>query len=593
MATFELEDIRGAIALDVSKYKQGLREATSGAEHFTRSAEKSFSGLGSSIGNVLGGATLKIGEWATAAAGLGVAAVVGLGTWAVKLAADAEQARVSFTTMLGSVEKAKALMGEIQGFAAATPFETTELVNATKKLLAFGTAQEQIIPTMRVLGDVSAGLGIPLNELADLYGKARVQGTLMAEDINQLVGRGIPVIQEFAKQMGVSQSQVKELASQGKIGFNNLQEALVSMTGQGGRFAGMMEAQSVTVSGLFSTLKDAVSQNLQRIGESITENFNLRGAISSISEAITIVANFAIPQIDKLLARIGDAGTIGQRAGELLGGAMGTASKGIGYALDVMELFKGSWYALAGVAEVAISGVMAPLTLLIQGIEWTIEKLGGARSEFSKKTFEAMQEGIAHLANEHFAKAGESYKAFWDGQHAKAAGRFFDDMQRQAQMVAASVRSATPQGSDGAGKPAIAGLKIEIPKGPQVDKEVEALKKSLENPIEKFDREMARLKGLRATGRIDDALFQRGADAAKDDLRKFQNHLNGDGSSGGGSGSRGAQFADALRPGSADAVRAQFANQKEDVIGEKQLAKLAEIARTNKEVRDRLNFKAI
>jgi tape measure domain-containing protein len=118
---------------------------------------------------------------------------------------------------------------------------------------------------------VSAGVQAPVNEIAELYGKARVQGRLFAEDINQLTGRGIPIIGELAKQFGVSDSQVKKLVETGQVGFPAIEQAFINMTSQGGKFAGMMEAQSKTTSGLFSTLKDTINEVFLTLGTPIND----------------------------------------------------------------------------------------------------------------------------------------------------------------------------------------------------------------------------------------------------------------------------------------------------------------------------------
>jgi tape measure domain-containing protein len=111
------------------------------------------------------------------------------------------------------------------------------------------------------------GAGAPIGEIAELFGKAKVQGTLFAEDINQLVGRGIPVIQEFAKQLGVSEGEVKKLASSGKITFSNLNQAFIDLSSEGGAFFNMMQEQSQTTIGKFSTLKDNILAAALPIGE--------------------------------------------------------------------------------------------------------------------------------------------------------------------------------------------------------------------------------------------------------------------------------------------------------------------------------------
>ena len=109
--------------------------------------------------------------------------------------------------------------------AAKTPFEFPELANATKRLVAYGLAETKVVDTMRRLGDVSAGLGIPMGELADVYGKIKTQGRVFMEDINQLSGRGIPIYKALASTLGVSEDKIRGMVSEGKIGFPEIETA--------------------------------------------------------------------------------------------------------------------------------------------------------------------------------------------------------------------------------------------------------------------------------------------------------------------------------------------------------------------------------
>lgn len=205
----------------------------------------------------------------------------------VRVRGEFQQLEVAFNTMLGSKEKADKLMAEVTQFAATTPFELSEVAGATRSLLAFGISADKIKPTLKALGDVSAGVGAPIKEIADLYGKARVQGRLFAEDINQLTGRGIPIIQELAKQFGVADDQVKGLVESGKVGFPQIEQAFKDLTAAGSLFGGLMEAQSKTLTGQLSNLSDAWSQMLNNIGKSNEGIFS--GAISA---AISLVENY-------------------------------------------------------------------------------------------------------------------------------------------------------------------------------------------------------------------------------------------------------------------------------------------------------------
>lgn len=231
-----------------------------------------------------------------------------IGKNSIKAAADFETLEVSFGTMLKSMDKGRALMKDLQKYNLDTPFQSAEVNNAAKSLLAFGFAQNKIIPQLKMIGDLSAGVGIPIKELADIYGKARVQGRLFAEDINQLTGRGIPIIAEFAKQFGVSEQAIKKMTEDGKISFANLEKAFESMTQKGGQFYNMTANQSKTLAGIYSNFQDSVSQNLKVVGDSIVKNLDLKTVVPQMSKMLGDLAkSFSelSPQAQKAIVVIG------------------------------------------------------------------------------------------------------------------------------------------------------------------------------------------------------------------------------------------------------------------------------------------------
>ena len=227
----------------------------------------------------------------SAAAGISFGAAISEG---IRLNAEYERVRTSLGVILKDVEKADKLLARLNQFAAETPFGTEQINQAATALLAFGESEATVIDRLREIGTISAATGKDFNELTVIYGKARVAGVLYAEDINQLVEAGVPIIQEFAKQMNVSESQVKKLASEGKIGFNQLQTAFSNLTSEGGRFAGLLEAQGQTISGLASTLRDNFSQALRNafsgiipiVRELLGILNNLLGATKTQSQAL-------------------------------------------------------------------------------------------------------------------------------------------------------------------------------------------------------------------------------------------------------------------------------------------------------------------
>lgn len=185
-----------------------------------------------------------------------------------------QQLEIAFETMLGSKSQADALMAQLIDTAATTPFEMKEIAESSKMLLAYGMAADEVNGTLIRLGDIAAGLSIPIKDLAFLYGTTMVQGRLYTQDLNQFLGRGIPLADELAKQFGKNKSEVKKLVEEGKIGFPEVQKAIEALTNEGSKFGGLMEAQSKTIKGQKSNIEDAWEQMINEIGRSQEENIS-------------------------------------------------------------------------------------------------------------------------------------------------------------------------------------------------------------------------------------------------------------------------------------------------------------------------------
>lgn len=195
-----------------------------------------------------------------------------------------QQLEIAFNTMLGSKSKADALMGQLIDTAATTPFEMKDIAESSKMLLAYGMAADDVNGTLIRLGDIAAGLSIPIKDLAFLYGTTMVQGRLYTQDLNQFLGRGIPLADELAKQFGKNKSEVKKLVEEGKIGFPEVQKAIEALTGEGSKFGGLMEAQSKTITGQLSNIEDAWEQMMNEIGRS--QEGNISGALDITGKLI-------------------------------------------------------------------------------------------------------------------------------------------------------------------------------------------------------------------------------------------------------------------------------------------------------------------
>lgn len=205
----------------------------------------------------------------------------------VRVRGEFQQLEISFNTMLGSKAKADKLMADVTKFAAQTPYGLSETANASKILIAYGADVETVIDRLRKLGDIAAGVGAPLGELTKVYGQVMVNGRMETERLNQFLDRGVPMISELAKVLGVADSQVKKMVEEGKVGFPQLEQAIDNLTKKGAMFGGLMAEQSKSLVGLQSQLGDAVDAMLNDLGKS-SEGI----ATTLFQSAITAVENY-------------------------------------------------------------------------------------------------------------------------------------------------------------------------------------------------------------------------------------------------------------------------------------------------------------
>lgn len=273
---FRLQAETGKLRKDLDDVKKQL----AGINQNTEQVDKSFNGLAGTIrkvGVALGG--LAVGR-----------ELLQFGNSAIQAAADFEALEISFTTFLGSAEEAQKVLADLEEFSVSTPFTPEQVQTAGKALLAFGVEVENLETSLSRIGDLSAGTGKDFNELAVIFGKAKVQGTLFAEDINQLTEAGIPVIQEFAKQFGVTEGEVKKLGSEGKITFANLEQAFGDLTGEGGKFFNLTQNLSESTAGRISTLQGEFGKLKREIGEALLPIFET--LVNAARSLINTFSNF-------------------------------------------------------------------------------------------------------------------------------------------------------------------------------------------------------------------------------------------------------------------------------------------------------------
>lgn len=250
----------GAAAIDVRLNDLQYRNSLNRLESSTQSALGRIANQFTYLGKVL---SVSVTTPLAALAGVGIRSAMQLETFAATL-----------RVLIGDADRANAVFEELYQFSAETPFDWRTLTEGTRVLTAFGVQAEHIVPTLARLGDISAGLQTPLNEMAEIYGRVLVTGRLSMQEINSLAQRGVPIFTELADQLGVTAEEVREMASNGVLGFSNLQNVIMSLTSEGGKFFGMMDEQTLTVAGRLNRLKDTFEMVTDTVGERLIPTFD-------------------------------------------------------------------------------------------------------------------------------------------------------------------------------------------------------------------------------------------------------------------------------------------------------------------------------
>ena len=330
------DELRVVVEAEVERALQNFEKLNKGVEK----SEKKTTNLSKALDKIAKPAMIV----STALATSGVAAV--------KFAGELEQTQLALEVLLKDAEKATAIKDEWVQLAASTPFSSADIDAAGKKLLAFNIESEKVTDTLRRIGDISAATGSSISEIADIYGKAAVQGRLFAEDINQFQGRGIPVVQALAKVLNVAETEIRGMVTEGKIGFPELEKAFQFMTNEGGQFSGMMEKLSESTLGKFSTTMD-----------------NAKLALASFGEVMQPTANALLDFANDFFEGI-------QNMDE------GTKAFVVGFS-SIVAISGPTILALKGI-KVALAGLAAnPVVLAIAGVTAGVATLGGAIAALS------------------------------------------------------------------------------------------------------------------------------------------------------------------------------------------------------------------
>lgn len=343
--------------------------------------------------------------------------IVAMGAAALKAAADYEQLEVSFQTLLKSAEKGSKFFKDLKDFAAKTPFEMKEVAAAAKVMLGYGFSADETNKQLQILGDVAAATGGDIEGLSVIMGQGAALGKFMTVDLKQLAMRGIPILDALATQLGVTASEVMEMASTSQISYPMVAKAIEDMSKKGGPYFNAMQNQSKTLGGLFSTLKDTATQAFAGIGMSIKETFQLDKVIVQFTDKIQGLTRWFENLTDGQRKAIVIAAGVAAAIGPLLIG-FATMTKVVATAvIGFKALLSGLMFFTSPVGLV-VAGIAAIAAALIYGYQKSekfrgvIHALGQGMLEIVKIFGEAVSaffRGFDELKKGNFGKAGEAF----------------------------------------------------------------------------------------------------------------------------------------------------------------------------------------
>jgi tape measure domain-containing protein len=300
----------------------------------------------------------KITSLATKAAGVLGAAALGnklmdFAKSGVEFNRQMENYSAAFTSLLGSTEATQSMLGELQSFAASTPFELTGLADAAKTMLSFGIATDEILPSLRMLGDISGGNQQKLQSLALVMGQISSAGKMTGQDLMQMINAGFNPLNQMVNTTGKSMSELKQEMSDGNISFQMVTEAMKSATQQGGLFFNSMTLASKTLDGQLSTMQDNMTSLSGEIMEPLTDALS-QDVIPLINEFLESfdpepLRNFVEDAVDTLMD---------------LGESVGPVIDALKAMLPAIETLTAAWIAYK--AGAAIGGVMDAVNTAIK-----------------------------------------------------------------------------------------------------------------------------------------------------------------------------------------------------------------------------------
>jgi tape measure domain-containing protein len=275
---------------DFKGLNKGLKDAQGKVNGFGKDIQRA----GKKIGDVFKSIGKTAINYSKILGAAGAAATV----FGVKTASELQTVATNFEVLTGSAEKGRKVFQDLRRTAATTPFGVQDLAKATQTMLSFGLTVEESSAYLNQLGDVSLGNREKLGALTLAFARTKANGRLMGEELEMMIDRGFNPLEIISQKTGKSMLELRGEMSKGKISFNQVEDALISATSEGGRFYKGMERGSQTLAGTFSTLRDNIGNMAAGLAGLSEEGTIVEGSLLDLTQRGVIYLNQELGKIN-------------------------------------------------------------------------------------------------------------------------------------------------------------------------------------------------------------------------------------------------------------------------------------------------------
>ena len=215
---------------------------------------------------------------------------------------ELEYAKIAYTNLFGNSELAVEFINVLKDFAAVTPFTFTDAEAAAKRLLAYGIEYKNVMYIMQGVLAASTMQGNPqvIESVSRALGQIYTKGRLMNEEMRQLAEAGIPAYEILADKLGLTNEQLRSLGKNA-IPANIAINALID--GINERFGGVLDASSMTITGVISNIVDNATMLFSGMFEPLT--MRIKEVFADVGNLLSVLRSvFEIGGIGAVFERL-------------------------------------------------------------------------------------------------------------------------------------------------------------------------------------------------------------------------------------------------------------------------------------------------